>query len=152
VLTSVLFALPFEGWRNVRPQPIQSSQMKISFPPDVVQCVRGDYLIREAENHALKVFLVEDLFVMNRLVALRKNDLVSLHNELDFYDSAVPPDWGKIKVLVSEYQTAFPSLEKAIAAIESGRLGDSIEGLCRSINYFPKNKARLYRKKQAGSA
>lgn len=147
VLTTVLFALPPDGWRDVQPQPVQSNQMKISFPPDVVQCVRGDYIIREAEKRAWKVFLVEDLFIMNRLVALRKNDVVSLHDELDLYDSATPPDWREIKVLVSEYETKFPSVEKATAAIESGQLGDSISGLCRSIKHFPKNKSRVYTKK-----
>jgi hypothetical protein len=61
-------------------------------------------------------------------------------------DSATPPRWHEINLLVTEFKKEFETRAMAIEAIQSGYLGDSIHGLCRRIDEFTKEKSEIYKK------
>jgi hypothetical protein len=145
---AVFLSAPFgASCQAPEPQPRKSPQMKYTFPEGSIHCARGDYAIRQTANGSWRVYLVEDLFVITRLVALKGGDAPALVDELSLYDSATPPDWNEIKLLVDEYKATFSSSAEATAAIDSGQLGDSIRGLCRSLKDFPQKTTQVYRKK-----
>ena len=128
------------------PKQTKPRRMYYEFPKGVIQCQQGDFIARKSGNGAWKVFLVEDMFFLSRLIPINARDSVVLAEQIDFMDSAKPPKWKEIHLLISEFEKEYRSSEEAFEAIKSGTLGDSTRGLCRSINEFPKVNSRIYRK------
>lgn len=125
-------------------QRIEQSQMFYRFPADSIQCVPGDYLVTKS-TQGWTVYLVEDLFFMSRLLPMKDSSGLSVVEQITIADSATPPRWREIQMLVSQYKHAFGTREEAISAIKSKTLGDSIQGLCRSINEFQKETSIVYK-------
>lgn len=124
----------------------KGKQMYYEFPKDTIQCRQGDYIIRENDNRSWRVFFVEDIFFFSRLIPFDKGGAVVLAEQIDFTDSAPPPRWREIHLLVSEFEKEYQSSQDAVESIKSGRLANSIRGLCRGINEFPLVKSKVYRK------
>ena len=92
------------------------------------------------------MYLVEDLFFMSRLLTMKYSGGLSVVEQIAIADSATPPKWHEIQLLVTEFKGEFQTREKAVKAIESGGLGDSIQDLCRRVDAFPKERSSVYKK------
>lgn len=129
-------------------QGIKSQQVFHEFPPGTIQCRAGDYLIVKTTRSSWKVSQVEELFFMSRLGTMTYSGGLSVVEEISIADSATPPKWHKIQLLLNEFQKEFATREEAIRAVESGSLGDFIRGLCRGVEEFPKETCEVYTKRR----
>ena len=132
--------------RTSAPKQNKERQIFYEFPKDAIKCTQGDYITRESGNGFWKVFLVEDIFFLSRLIPITTRDSVVVAEQISFMDSATPPKWKEIHLLLSEFEKEYRSSRQAVESIKSGRLGNAIRGLCRSISEFPTVKSKIYRK------
>jgi hypothetical protein len=119
--------------------------MYSEFPKDVVQCQQGDYILREGNDRRWKVFYVEDIFFLSRLIPLNQPGAQVLVEQIEFSDSAPPPRWREIHLLVSEFDKGYASAEDAIESLKQERLGRSVQGLLRRITEFPVRNCRIFK-------
>jgi hypothetical protein len=143
-LIAIMIALAAAVYASDETQRNGENQMFYRFPADSIQCVPGDYILTKS-TQGWTAYLVQDLFFMSRLVPMKDSSGLSVVEQITVADSATPPKWREIQLLVSEYKRPFGTREEAISAIKSKTLGDSIQGLCRSINEFHKETSIVYR-------
>jgi hypothetical protein len=117
------------------------AQTTFTFPKDTIECRRGDYIISMSGQGKWRVFLVDDLVLLSRLVPLRFPHGIELIQEKDMMDSAKPSRLGEIHVLATSFKKDFPTSDAAAEAIRNKTLGESIPNLCLSIGHFPKDKS-----------
>ena len=133
-----------------RPQQIAkegSNQVFYSFPANSVQCRAGDYIISKSVGKGWKVYSVEELFFTSRLSTMNSSGGLTVVEQMVIADSATPPKWHQIQLLVNEFKKEFATREDAIKAVESDTLGDFIRGLCRGVEEFPKESCEVFRKR-----
>ena len=129
------------------PQRTKSEQVFYEFPPGAIQCRAGDYLLVKAAPSSWKVYQVEELFFMSRLGTMSYYGGLNVVEEMSIADSATPPKWHKIQLLLNEFKREFGTRDEAIKAVDSGSLGDHIRGLCRGVEEFPKESCEVYTKR-----
>src|SRR5687768_5482578 len=139
----VIFAAALYG--QAPNQTPGAAQMFHRYPADSIQCVAGDYIVTQS-TRGWTVYLVHDLFFMSRLVPIKDTQGLTVVEQISIADSATPPKWHEIQLLVSKYKRSFPSRDEATAAIKADDLGESINGLVRSIKEFKKDTSFVYRK------
>ena len=84
---------------------------------------------------------------MSRLIPTKNADGgLSVVEQINVADSATPPKWREIHLLLAQYTPTFQSREEAIAAIDSGKLGGWIQGLSRGVTEFKKETSFVYKK------
>ena len=144
LLIAIIIVVAAAVYPSNQTQVIDQNQMFYRFPADSIQCVPGDYIITKS-TQGWTVHLVQDLFFMSRLVPMKDSSGLSVVEQITVADSATPPKWREIQLLVTEYKRSFRTHEEAIKTIKSKTLGDSVQGLCRSINEFQKGTSIVYK-------
>jgi hypothetical protein len=142
----LVFASSSLGHERLNSKSGVSGDLFHSFPADSVSCRAGDYVISTTRANVWKVYLVEDLFFMSRLVTTIDSKPLLFAEEIELADSATPAKWHEIQLLVSEFKREFRTREDATEAVESNTLGDYIHGLCRGVKEFPKETSFVYTK------
>lgn len=116
-----------------------SKRAGVSFPDDSVRCAPGDYLLRSEAGGRWKVFLVEDIVQLERLVPLRKDGVVvGLLEEGTVLDSVAPAYMGQVRLLLTAFEAEHASSDQALRAIGSATLGRKVENVCLDIRQFPR--------------
>lgn len=147
VLTLLLVFFYAKGQKITMDNPQERVQF-YEFPKNTIHCIEGDYVLQEVDNQGWRVYFVEDLFLLSRLIPFNSREKGNvLVEEIDFVDSKVPKRAGEIHVLLSLYEKKFSSHQEAVQAIEKGMLGESTQNLCKSIKEFPKQYFKVYKKK-----
>jgi hypothetical protein len=127
----------------LRGERTKETKITYQFPEDAIQCGGGDYIVNVQEQ-CWKVFLVEQVVFVARLIPLRFEDSIELIEEKDTIRSRETPERHEIHLLLTSFADEFQSSEEAVEAIKCGRLVQAMRGLCRSINCFPRTNSQVY--------
>ena len=118
-------------------QSINAPPSLYAFPEGSIHCVKGDYLLVQPKLDSFKVFIVEDVVLLNRLVPqldTKPNILIE------------QKDHSEVHLLLKALGGEFPSSEKAIAVIRGVKPVPSVqETLCQPLKEFLKAKVKVYR-------
>jgi hypothetical protein len=112
----------------------------VKFPAPSIRCQRGDYLL-QARDGRIRVYWVEDLVKLSRLVPFGEDALVE---EQAILDSERPAYKDEIYLLLTVYERGAASLVEAKRAVRRGDLGPATEGLCLNISHFPTSSSHVY--------
>ncbi|MCZ7385521.1 MAG: hypothetical protein O8C63_12355 [Candidatus Methanoperedens sp.] len=115
----------------------------LTFPSGSIRCQQGDYILqRGAGGGRIRVYRVEDMVKLSRLVPFGKDALIE---EQTILDSERPAFMDEVHLLLTAFDLDFASLEEAIRAVEAGDLGATTEGFCLDIRRFPLSSSQVYR-------
>ena len=114
----------------------------LTYPPESIQCLAGDYIITQNESGSWQVFHVEDLVLLSRLTPLTFPQGVELIEERNAMDSQTPAYFREIYLLLTRFSDEFADRELAVSAVSSGTLGEPTRHLCLPIRDF-KNELAL---------
>jgi len=114
----------------------------LSFPAGGVECAPGDFLIRQEQDGTHRVYLVEDILAVQRLVP-EKTSPRSLRREEDLLDSMAPAYLGEPQLLLSLFQPGFADAGDARRAIRDGPFTPEVQGLLRAASHFPATHCEL---------
>ena len=111
------------------------------FPLESIRCQRGDYILQQGASGRIRVYLVDDLVKLSRLVPFLNDELIE---EGTLSDSERPAFMDEIHLLLTDFDRDFASIEEATHAIEAGDLGPTTEGRCMDIRRFPTSNSQVY--------
>jgi hypothetical protein len=117
-----------------------------TYPNFTIKCKKGDFIIQTVNNCYWKVYLVEDIVLLSRLVPLSLDKSDELIEEVHLLDSEKPARMGKIYLLLTSFVEKFESIKDAKKAIEDQKLVQGVRWLCASIEKFPKKSSQVYKK------
>lgn len=118
-----------------------------SFPEGTINCLQGDYIIKNTGENYWQVFFVEDIVLISHLIPFNKDNSKFIE-QINIADSALPPRYGEIYLLVTLFGNKFQNIQEATQAIDNGELDLPIENLCKSTQDFPQKQCKLYKKKK----
>lgn len=114
----------------------------LSFPEQSIRCLPGDYLLQTQANGVVRIYRVDDLVKLSRLVPWGDDAVIEEGTLLD----SEPPRYGdEIYLLLTAFGRGYASLDEATQAVEAGTLGSGTAGQCLDIRRFPVADSRLYR-------
>ncbi len=128
---------------TIKPEAKQMSPDTIMFPEKSIRCQRGDYIIQWGPDGRFRVYRVEDLVKLSRLMPFGKDALIE---EQTILDSERPAFMNEIYLLITAFDRDFFSLEETTRAIEAGVLGAPTEGFCLNIRRFFITSSQVYRR------
>jgi hypothetical protein len=121
-----------------------TEQSTHTFPKESVECLPGDYLISRTKDGRWKVFQVNDLVMLSRLVPLKFKHGTELMEEKNAMDSANPAYRGEVHLLLTAFQGEFVTSDEAIESIKHGTLGAGTPNICLNIENFRKESSLVY--------
>jgi hypothetical protein len=121
------------------------AQTTYLFPKETIECDQGDYIISKTKGEKWKVFHIEDLVLLSRLVPLQFAQGIELIEEKDMLDSKSPSRMGEIHLLLTLFDREFVTSNEAVEAIKSGTLGQSTPDVCLSISHFRRDTSKVYK-------
>jgi hypothetical protein len=113
---------------------LQMTLKTVMFPAGSIRCQRGDYILQHTADDSIRVYAVQDLVKLSRLVPFGEDALV---DEQAILDSEQPAFKDDIYLLLTAYERDFGSLEEAAHAVRAGDVGPAMEAVCLNINRFP---------------
>jgi hypothetical protein len=119
-------------------------QFSITFPNGAVVCAAGDYLICRHSGEGWKVYRVEDLLLVKRLMPLA-NDPSTLFIEEHMLDSMTPAYFNEVQLLLTAFDPDFADESKALQAIHLQTLTVRAKGLLRLAREFTEPDCRVVR-------
>ena len=119
-------------------------QFSIAFPMGSVVCAAGDYLICHHPGEKWKVYKVEDLLLVKRLVPLLNNPSALLIEE-HMLDSMTPAYFNEVQLLLTAVDPEFTDESEALKAIHLQTLTERAKGLLRPAREFTKPDCRVVR-------
>lgn len=125
-----------------KPEAKQMSLEMISFPGESIRCQRGDYIFQRSTVGRIRVYRVEDLVKLSRLVRFGEDALIEEQTILDSERSAYQDE---IHLLLTAFDRDYTSLEETTRFVEAGDLGSATEGYCLDIRRFPMSNSHVYR-------
>lgn len=117
----------------------------ISYPAHAPRCVSGDYLLHREDDGRVRVYRVENLVQLSRMVPFGQGDLIE---EQAVVDSRRPAFSGEVHVLLTAFSRTFATSEEAVSAVSEGNLGVQTEGLIRNIERFAERDTVVHRVKR----
>jgi hypothetical protein len=113
-------------------------------PEGTVNCRSGDYLITPAAEDVWKVFEVETLVAISRLLPIGDRTATEFIEEHHALDSERPMGMDEIYILATVFMESFGSQDAAVRAIESTDLPSAIPHVCLNIRKFPAAATTVY--------
>lgn len=110
-------------------------QTSVFFPDGSVVCAPGDYLICHPSGERWKVYRVEDLLLVKRLVPML-TDPSALLVEEHMLDSVGPAYFNEVQLLLTALDPDFKEKSEALQAINDQKLTEGVKGLLRSALEF----------------
>jgi len=114
----------------------------LTFPAESIRCQRGDYVLQRGADGRIRVFSVQDLLKLSRLVPFGEDALVE---ERFILDSERPAYMEEIHLSVTAFDRDFASTEEAARAVETGDLGSATDARCLDIRCFLASTSQVYR-------
>jgi|SRR6266567_1339838 len=118
--------------------------MTYLFSAEAVECFAGDYIVRRTPEGRSRVFRVDDLVFLSRLVPLRFPTRVELIEEKNTVDSRKPAYFDEIHVLLTAFGREYATYSEAVESIKANALGQGYPGLCLRLTEFPKAESGVY--------
>ncbi|REG22533.1 hypothetical protein ATI61_11963 [Archangium gephyra] len=112
-----------------------------ALPVGTVDFRKGDFILSRSQDGQWKVFRVDDIVLVSRLVALNFKHGVEFIEEKDVLDSARP----EIYVVVTSFSRAFPASPQAVEAIKTKALGESVSNTYVRVEQFTKENSVVYK-------
>jgi hypothetical protein len=119
----------------------------LRFPVESIRCQRDDYILQQVTGGLVKLYRVEDIVKLSRLVQFGEDALI---DERTLLDSERPAFMNEIYLLLTAFDRDFASLEETARAVEAGDLGSATEELCWNIRRFPISSSQVYRRAALG--
>jgi hypothetical protein len=117
-------------------------QETLAFPSGSIRCQRGDYIMERIAEGRVRVYRVEELVRLSRLVPFGEDALI---DEQAVLDSERPAFVDEIHLLVTPFERDFPALLDSRHAIVNGDLGSQSEWRCLDIRRFPMTTCKVFR-------
>lgn len=114
----------------------------IDFPAGSVVCAAGDYLICRHSSEAWKVYRVDDLLLVKRLVPLL-NDPRRLIVEEQMLDSISPAYFNEVQLLLTAFESNFTDEAQALRTIHLQLLTERSTRLLRSASDFTDGECKV---------
>lgn len=111
------------------------AQFSIAFPNGSVVCAAGDYLICHHSGEGWKVYRVDDLLLVKRLVPAL-NDPSTLLVEEHMLDSMPPAYSNEVQLLVTAFDGNFTDESEALQSIRLQTLTERGGRLLRAASEF----------------
>jgi len=118
------------------------SEISVSFPSGSVVCAPGDYVVGRDSRSRWKVYQVEDLLLIKRLIPA-VYDPASLLIEEHTLDSIVPAYYNEVQLLLTAYESDFAGESEAVEAIRLRTLAEQVKHLLRPAKEFPASDCRV---------
>ena len=118
------------------------SEITVAFPSGSVICAPGDYLVCRNSGSRWKVYQVEDLLLIKRLIPVL-NDPASLFIEEHMLDSMSPAYHNEVQLLLTAYEPDFADESEAAQAINLQTLAEQVRHLLRPAKEFPESECRV---------
>jgi hypothetical protein len=131
-----------EGAISDLPEANPMPSETITFPNDSIRCRRGDYILRSGVGGLVRVYRVDDLIKLSRLLPWGDAAVIE---EGALLDSERPAFMDEIHLLLSVFDRSFASFEEGAHAIEAGDLGSATGGHCLDIRDFPTSSSQVHR-------
>jgi hypothetical protein len=141
--------------QSVKPEVRSMTENPVaSYPNDAVEVTPGDYLLHREPSARWRVFLVEDIVRLARLVPLRPDGgaIVGLIDEGTTLDSVTPAYQNEVFLLLTAFDRDFASSDEARRAVETGALAPGIPGLARKLGEFNRATSAAFRPKATAPA
>ena len=116
-------------------------EISIPFPEGALVCAAGDYLIRRRSAGAWRVYRVEDLLLVKRLLPLF-NDPSTLLLEEHLRDSVTPAYADEVHLLLTAFDPEFDAEAEASQAVRLKTLTERAKGLLRPAREFTAEACR----------
>jgi hypothetical protein len=123
------------------------SNVTFKLPSGAVNCRSGDYLLQQTGAYVWKVFRVQELIALSRLLPIGGRDATEFLEERHAMDSQKPLGMDEIHVLLTVFAAAFNSEKAAIQAIDVETLGASVSLVCFDIRRFPADNTTIYNRR-----
>jgi hypothetical protein len=117
-------------------------QVSIAFPKGSVVCATGDYLICHHSGEGWKVYRVEDLLLVKRLLPLL-NDPSALLVEEHTLDSIAPAYFNEVHLLLTAFDSNFADEAEALQAIQLQTPKERAKRLLRAAREFTEADCRV---------
>jgi len=139
----LLCVLVFTSWNLINTHCAESVY---KIPEQSVACSVSNYIVMKVKPAGWSVFKVQAIVLINRLVQ-RKAGSTEFVEEINDHWSSVPQGWHQIHVIVEAFSQQYDTEQSAVRAVGAHALGDSIEGVCRPISFFSKDKCSVISQK-----
>jgi hypothetical protein len=120
------------------------SKVTFQLPSGAANCRSADYLIQRTEANVWKVFQVQELIALSRLLPIGGRDATEFIEERHAMDSAKPLGMDEIHLLLTVFAAAFTSEKEALRAIVIQKLGASVSNVCFDLRRFRANDTTIY--------
>lgn len=117
-------------------------QFSIAFPRGAVVCTAGDYLICHHLGREWRVYKVEDLLLLKRLIPVDNAPSMLLIEE-HLLDSMTPAYFNEVQLLLTAFVAYFTNESEALQAIHRQTLTERTKGLLRPAREFTEPNCRL---------
>lgn len=119
------------------------AQITLTFPQETIQCRPADHVARQEEDGSWRVFRVDELMLVSRLVVLEFPRGPELMEDRHMSDTQQPWRWKEVHLLATGFASRFASSQEALRAITAGALGEPTPNLCLPIKEFPKDRCAV---------
>ena len=114
----------------------------VAFPNGSVVCAPGDHLICHDSGAGWRVYLVEDLLLVKRLVpVLDKPSMLMIEEHLP--DSVPPAYFNDVHLLVTAFDPTFADAAEALHALDHQAVTERAKGLLRPAREFVEPACRV---------
>lgn len=120
------------------------NQFSIAFPEGSVVCNAGDYLVCQCSATEWRVYRVEDILLIKRLVPFKQNPSILLIEE-HMLDSMTPAYFNEVQLLLTVTASVFADELKALQAIQLQTLDEQTQGVLRPAHEFSESDCRVFR-------
>ena len=106
------------------------NQFSLAFPEGAAVCAAGDYLLCRRPGEAWRVYRVEDILTVKRLVPV-VDDPSTLMLEEHLLDSVTPAYHEEVQLLLTAFDPTFDDEPEALQAVRQQTLHERERGLLR---------------------
>lgn len=117
------------------------------FPEGSVMCTAGDYLVCQQSTAEWRVYKVEDILLVVRLVPVENEPSILLIED-HMLDSMPPAYLNEVQLLLTVIAPIFANESNAFQAIRSQTLNEQTKGVLRPAYEFPKSDCQVFRQPQ----
>ncbi len=116
------------------------------FPDGSLSCRPGDHIVIKLDERTWRVFKVQDIVRLTRLLPLGSGENANLIDESLALDSKAPTYDAEVFLLLDSFERTFGGRTEAESAFHAGSLGPARPGTCLNTRMVPKSSASVISK------
>ena len=120
-------------------------QFVLNLPPDTIRSAPGDYLLCRQPDQSWRLYQVEDLVLVKRLIPVA-DPPGALMLEEQLLDSLAPAYFNEVYLLLTAFAPVFATEQDALQALDRQEPAAQSRGLLRAAREFPQTSCRVIRR------